>query len=235
MTHHEDSGFNVYRGKGRPSNETKERLSVPAAMKSDIDKLRKEMNYEHGTEIVLILSCASDEMMRMVHMFPEVFSMDVTCSTNRQNKPLFFMVVKDANGEAHVGNISVLPSEKKWVFNEIYKTIFIKLYGEETIKRNRLILTDEDSAEYEPVVNAIKTTEAYKKTTHMLCVFHALAKKFKEVVYPTLPHMKGGNNLSPLGEKYGENVFWQFLSYVLFSEHNIFDTLILDSYEIQQK
>ncbi len=29
------------------------------------------------------------------------------------------MVVQDANGEAHVGNISLLPSEKKWMFNEI--------------------------------------------------------------------------------------------------------------------
>lgn len=38
--------------------------------------------------------------------------MDVTFCTNCQNKPLFLMVVKDANGETHVGNISVLPSEK---------------------------------------------------------------------------------------------------------------------------
>ncbi len=82
-------------------------------MKADIDELRKEMNYEQGTEFVLILSFTSDEMMCMVHMFPEVCFMDVTCSNNQQNKPLFLMVVKDASEEAHVGNISVLPSEKK--------------------------------------------------------------------------------------------------------------------------
>ncbi len=80
VTHHEVSGF--YRNKGRPSNETKKRLSVPAAMKAGIDKLRKEMNYEQGTDIVLILSFVSYVIMCMVHMFPEVFFMDVTCSTN---------------------------------------------------------------------------------------------------------------------------------------------------------
>ncbi len=72
-------------------------------------------------------------MICMIQIFPELFFMDVTCSTNWQNKPLFLMVVKDADGEAHIGNISVLPSEKKWVFNEIYKTMFITLYGKETI------------------------------------------------------------------------------------------------------
>ena len=136
VTHHEDSGFNVYRSKGRPSNETVEKLSIPGALEEHVKELRREMNYKDGTEIVLILSFASDEMIRMVHMFPEVFFMDVTNSTNRQNKPLFLMVVKDANGETHVGNISVLPSEKKWVFNEIYQTIFVSLYGETTMKRN---------------------------------------------------------------------------------------------------
>ncbi len=107
------------------------------------------MNYKDGTEIVLIFSFASDKIICMVNMFPEVFFMNVTCCTNCQSKPLFLMVLKDANGEAHIGNISVLQSEKRWVFNEIFKTIFIKLYGDSTICQNCLILTDEDSVEIE--------------------------------------------------------------------------------------
>ncbi len=35
------------------------------------------------------------------------------------------MVVKDANGETYVGNISVLPSEKKCVFNEMSKCVML--------------------------------------------------------------------------------------------------------------
>ncbi len=203
ITHIEESGFNVYRSKGRPSQESVELMSVPDRMEEHIKSLRSEMNYKDGTEIVLILSFASDEMIRMVNMFPEVFFMDVTCRTNRQNKPLFLMVLKDASGEAHIGNISVLPSEKRWVFNEIFKTVFIELYGESTIRRNRLMLTDEDSAEVEPIMNSIATIDAYHGSAHMLCMFHALAKKFKELVYPKLPHDVGGNKLNECGEKYG--------------------------------
>ncbi len=59
--------------------------------------------------------------------------MDIACSTNCQNKPLFLMVLKDAKGEAHIGNISVLPSEKRWVFNDFFKIVFTELYGESTI------------------------------------------------------------------------------------------------------
>ncbi len=43
--------------------------------------------------------------------------------------------------------------------------------------------------------------------THIqaLCL-HAMAKKFKEVVFPSLPHNKGSKKLSPLGELYGEKL-----------------------------
>jgi hypothetical protein len=202
ISHIEGSCFNVYQSKGRPNRESMELMSIPERMEEHIKSLRTEMNYKDDTEIVLILSFALDEMIRMVNMFPEVFFMDVTCSTNRQNKPLFLMVLKDANGEAHIGNISVLPSEKRWVFNEIFKTVFTKLYGESMIHRNRLMLTDEDSAEVEPIMNSIATIDAYHGSAHMLCMFHALAKKFKELVYPKLPHEPGGNKLNDCGKKY---------------------------------
>ncbi len=41
------------------------------------------MNYEKGTEIVFILSFASDAMIRAMSIFPEAFYKDVTFSTNQ--------------------------------------------------------------------------------------------------------------------------------------------------------
>ncbi len=80
------------------------------------------------------------------------------------------MIMKGANGEAHFGNISVLPSKKRWVFNEIFKTVFIELYGESTIRCNHLMLMDEDSAEVEPVMNSIAMIDAYHGCTYALYV-----------------------------------------------------------------
>ena len=44
------------------------------------------MGYAKGTKIWLALGIATDEMMRHVHMFPEIFYMDVTCKLNRQKE-----------------------------------------------------------------------------------------------------------------------------------------------------
>ncbi len=103
--------------------------SVFVGLEEYIKLPHSKMNYKAGTEIVLILSFASDKMISMMNMFLEVFFMDVTFSTNCQNRPLFLIVLKDANGEAHIGNISVLPSEKNWVFNEIFRTVFMLIWG----------------------------------------------------------------------------------------------------------
>ena len=70
------------------------------------------MSYKDNTEILLALSAASDEMMRVVHIFPEVIYMDVSSGTNKQKRVSFLMVVKDGNGKTFVGNITFIPSQQ---------------------------------------------------------------------------------------------------------------------------
>ncbi len=56
ISHTEGSCFNVYRSKGRPSQESMELMTIPERMEEHIKSLRSEMIYKHDTEIVLILS-----------------------------------------------------------------------------------------------------------------------------------------------------------------------------------
>ena len=105
------------------------------------------MNYKEGTDIVLAISVATDDMARRVHMYPEVFYFDVTANTNKQNRDLFMMVVKDADGSTYIGNATLIPSGQRWVFSMIYQTFFVKLYGQTTISCNRLCLTDNGTSE----------------------------------------------------------------------------------------
>jgi hypothetical protein len=208
----------VYTNRGRPTKEEQTKIRCPGSLRKELEKMKKEMNYKDGTEILLALSIATDEMARHVHMFPEVFFMDVTCKTNRQNRDLFLMVVKDANGEAYPGNATVIPSGKRWVFQKIYQSFFIHLYGEETIRRNRLALTDDDLSEHGPFDNCIKTIDCYSLSTHMLCVFHALVMKYYEQVYPKLPHQgsKNKKKLTRAGKLYGTYVECRmFIYYIL--------------------
>ena len=86
---------------------------------------------------------------------------------------------------------------------KIFQIAFLELYGADTFKRNRLCLTDEDICEFGPSDNCIATMQAWCKTRYMLCVFHALLKRYKELVYPKLPHTRDRKKLTKTGEKYG--------------------------------
>jgi len=144
-----------YTNRGRPSNA--QRLKTP-----------RQTKIELGTEILLAISLVTDDMNRHVAMFPEVMFLDVTANTNRQKRDLFLMVVKDPCGSVYIGNITFIPSGKRWVYDMIYKNFFIILLGKLTISRNRLGLTDDDEAEWGPLDDAIKTIDCWKKSKHML-------------------------------------------------------------------
>ena len=208
----------VYIHRGRPTKAQTEMRACPEKMQAEKDKLntemtleseiihcskkmhkdlnvmRMEMGFKAGTDILLALSVASDDMIRCVHMFPEVFYMDVTANTNRQKRDLFLLVVKDANGETFIGNATIIPSGKRWVYMQIYQDFFVHLYGKTTIGRNRLALTDDDHAEYGPLDNCIKTMKCYSKSLHGLCIFHSIVMKYHEQVHPLLPHKKKNVN-----------------------------------------
>ncbi len=73
VMHQEESGFGVYWGKRSPSNESWQHFEVPFKIAEDVKNLRNKMKCEKGTEIVDILSVASDAMISVVSMFPQVF------------------------------------------------------------------------------------------------------------------------------------------------------------------
>ena len=73
------------------------------------------MKFKDGTEILLSLYVASDEMMRAVNMFPEVAYMDITSNTNNTGRDLHLLVVKNASGETYIGCASILTCQHRWV------------------------------------------------------------------------------------------------------------------------
>ena len=184
-----DDNLFAYRGRGRPGSRSTQ-LSVSAFLKKELRDLRKKMTYKKGAEILLAVSTASDEMVRAVHMFPEVFYMDTTAKTNRQNRDLFLMVVKNRTGKTHIANVTVVPSLRKWVFLKIYQHFFVELYGTATISRNRLALTDNDPSEHGPFDTCKETMDCYRRSKHMLCVFHGVILKYNENVHPLLPRTR---------------------------------------------
>ena len=72
-----DANLFAYRGRGRP-NARSSQLPISAFLQKELCRLHREMAYKKGAEILLAVSAASDEMVRVVHMFPQVFYIDNT-------------------------------------------------------------------------------------------------------------------------------------------------------------
>ena len=102
-------------------------------------------------------------------------------------KELFVMAIRTPTGRTFPGNFTIIPSAKKWVFHAIYCLAFLSLYGEHICSFNRLVLTDEEDAEYCSFENLIVTHEMFRSSKVMLCTFHAIWQPFKREIYNLLP------------------------------------------------
>ena len=91
MSVDKDLNLNIYTNRGCPTKAKK--LQTSAETKRDLTKLKKEMKYNDGTELLLAISITTYGMNRHVNVFSEVFYLDVTANTNKQKRDIFLMVV----------------------------------------------------------------------------------------------------------------------------------------------
>ncbi len=143
-------------------------------MMDKINELRKDFGLSNETNMVIMLSISTNDMNRYVAMYPEVWFIDCTAGmlfkslceifimhirieisiwhaltgTDWQKKQLFVMAVHTPSGTTLPGNLTIVPSNQKWVFQAIYQLVFPHLYSSEVCSRNRLVLMDEDDTEY---------------------------------------------------------------------------------------
>ena len=79
------------------------------------------MSMQNEQKILMSIAIADDDMIRHVHMFPEVMFMDVIANTNCQKHDMFLMVGKDASGECFFGNATLFPCGQLWMFTKLYR------------------------------------------------------------------------------------------------------------------
>ena len=102
------------------------------------------------------------------------------------------MAVRTPSGTTLPGNLTIIPSEQKWVFYLIYQLAFPHLYSAEVCSRNRLVLSNEDDALYKSFESLIQTNDVFKRLKVMLCTFHAIWMSFKKDIQPLLDRCQYG-------------------------------------------
>ncbi len=102
------------------------------------------------------------------------------------------MAVHTPSGTTLPGNLTIVPSEQKWVFHAICQLVFPHLYSSEVCSINQLVLTDEDDTEYKSFESCIETIEHFKRSKVMLCTFHGIWMAFKKDILPLLDRCQYG-------------------------------------------
>jgi hypothetical protein len=112
--------------------------------------------------------------------------------TNWQKKQLFVMAVHTPSGTSFPGNLTIIPSEQKWVFHVIYQLAFPHLYSSDVCSRNQLVLTDKDDAKYKSFESVIESIDDFKRSMVMLCTFHGIWLVIKKDLLPLLDRCQYG-------------------------------------------
>jgi hypothetical protein len=102
------------------------------------------------------------------------------------------MAVWTSSGNTLPGNLTIIPSEQKWVFHAIYQLAFPELYFNEVCSRNHVVLTDEDDAEYWSFESVIETSQVISRSKVLICTFHAIWMAFKKDLLALLDECEHG-------------------------------------------
>jgi hypothetical protein len=137
------------------------------------------------------------------------------------------MAVRSPSGKTFPENFTIIPSAKKWVFHAIYRLAFLSLYGEHICLLNRLVIRDEEDAEYHcSFETLILTHEMFRSSTVMLCTFHTIWQPFKRDIYNLLPSKKSQNRklieFIEVGRAWGEYTWYTIVFMILYHKTYLF-------------
>jgi hypothetical protein len=108
------------------------------------------MKLDDSEAMLLFVAWGSDEDLRYITMFPQVFSIDTTYGTNREKRPLLVFAGTNNNRKNFTALRAFLPSECEWVFLYIFEIAIPSLIGEATVEHINQINTDGDRQIYNP-------------------------------------------------------------------------------------
>jgi hypothetical protein len=82
------------------------------------------------------------------------------------------MAVRTSSGCTLPGNLTIIPSEQKWVFHAIYQLAFPEFYSNEVCSQNCVVITDEDKAEYRSFEFLIEMSKVFTRSQVLICTFY---------------------------------------------------------------
>ena len=142
-----------------------------------LDNIEQQLTV--GDKVLLGVAWCREDERTLFEKYPSVIMFDVTCETNREGRALGVMGSVDCNMEVFTPVRVIMPSQKAWVFDWIFKNVIPTLMGREPLKRTAIILTDGDRTMYSQVDANIP--KLYPNAKHVLCMYHLMTKGIQKL------------------------------------------------------
>ena len=194
VTHSVDTGFVTTRktkGSRGMFISTEEKVNDDAhSISSDnVKTWRDALKVGDGKQLLVALAWLHEEDMRNLSLFPEMLSIDVTFGVNKEQRNLLRVCGIDGNFKVFPAFNCFMPSKQYRAFNWVCKVAFPKLVGNDILRYNTLITSDQES----PLISGIRSMMGprtmvsgdkfpLRRSIHRLDMFHIFLKEWRNNV-----------------------------------------------------
>jgi MULE transposase domain len=160
-----------------------EMVGAPGALGKDMMKYAREsrvsVNADDNQDVLLAIVWVLPKGKQLFRAYSEVMFIDGTHKTNKENRPLITMGVKDCYGKMQIILRAFVPNERAWLFRWLFQVATPSLLATSSCELVRLQITDGDSQEMSQLDQALKTV--FKNSKRRRC-WHIIEKGWERNV-----------------------------------------------------
>lgn len=156
---------------------------VDSVTEMDISELIKSLKIGNN-QFLIALGWVSQEGVDLHKLFPSVLGIDVKFGVNAEGRQLFCVVGKNSDNKNIPIMNAYLPSQKRWVFNWMIKTVIPGLLDKEALLKTSLICTDNDKYLVGAITDTIfvPSLSKYGTCARKICKWHLVNRNYVKKV-----------------------------------------------------
>ena len=144
------------------------------------ERIRQKLTV--GSVILLAFAWTDNDSRLRFDMFPELMAMDTTQRTNEEERPLLLVSGIDGHNTTHTHTWVFMPAEARWAFDWILTEVLPSLHRDETLRRVRVIFTDQEGQLVVSVTKKQSQKHSWlRKVSYRLCAWHKFDRNLTEL------------------------------------------------------
>jgi hypothetical protein len=128
--------------------------------------------------------------IRRGRLFPDVLFIDATEKTNKEDRPLLCIAMKDSSGKVFISIMVFMPCLTRWAYRWVFRRVLVEFLGETITERVHVIITDGDAQQNGELDAAVQ--QLFPQVKRLRCGWHIIDRTWHRLG-PRCQH----SNLTP--------------------------------------